>query len=237
MLSTGAYPWRTGIVANRVMNRSSGKEEPIFWDAAHPVLEAPPGVGGRLARGAARRDAVRSSAAVHCGGREGDRALGQGTRRHRPRRAPGSSVLVQRRRWDASSPERRMPRSCPGGSGQLNERRLPDAAFGTEWALLLPSKEYVGEDDRPFEARRVRNATDFRHPLSGGAPAAGPPSYAAFACSPGGNELLVQAAKARSPPRGWARTMSRTCCRELQRDRPHLPPVTAPTPGRCRTRC
>ena len=36
----------------------------------------------------------------------------------------------------------------------------------------------------------------FPHPLSGGAPAAGPPSYAALASSPGGNELLLQAAKA-----------------------------------------
>ncbi|HEY3587432.1 MAG TPA: alkaline phosphatase family protein, partial [Myxococcaceae bacterium] len=44
VLSTGAYPWRTGVVGNRVMNRSTGKDEPVFWDATHPVLDAPAGV-------------------------------------------------------------------------------------------------------------------------------------------------------------------------------------------------
>src|SRR5262245_3475104 len=30
VLSTGAYPWRTGVIGNRVLNRSTGKDEPIF---------------------------------------------------------------------------------------------------------------------------------------------------------------------------------------------------------------
>src|SRR5579871_2467193 len=41
-LSTGANPWRHGIVGNRIINRTTGQSEPMFWDPNHPVLEAPP---------------------------------------------------------------------------------------------------------------------------------------------------------------------------------------------------
>ena len=40
-LSTGANPWKHGIVGNKVFNRVTGKEEKPFSDAAHPLLEAP----------------------------------------------------------------------------------------------------------------------------------------------------------------------------------------------------
>jgi hypothetical protein len=42
-LVTGANPWRHGIVGNAFLNRATGKLEPTFADADHPVLEAPPG--------------------------------------------------------------------------------------------------------------------------------------------------------------------------------------------------
>src|SRR5215472_4540424 len=41
-LATGANPWRHGIVANQLINRSNGKLMSIFGDPDHPVLEAPP---------------------------------------------------------------------------------------------------------------------------------------------------------------------------------------------------
>ena len=88
MLSTGAYPWRTGIVANRVMNRTTGKEEPIFWDADAPGARGAARGGGRLARGAARRDAVGPPAAVHRRG-AGRRSPCR-ERRARPSRSPGT---------------------------------------------------------------------------------------------------------------------------------------------------
>src|SRR5262245_11053529 len=42
-LATGTNPWRHGIVANRSVNRMTGKPERPFADAAHPALEAPLG--------------------------------------------------------------------------------------------------------------------------------------------------------------------------------------------------
>jgi hypothetical protein len=33
------------------MNRTTGKEEPVFWDATHPTLDAHGGRRGRLAGG------------------------------------------------------------------------------------------------------------------------------------------------------------------------------------------
>src|SRR5688572_194667 len=38
-LSTGANPWRHGIISNRVVNRATGKEEPVLADPTHPPLE------------------------------------------------------------------------------------------------------------------------------------------------------------------------------------------------------
>ena len=88
-------------------------------------------------------------------------------------------------------------KELPGWVRIFNDRRLPDGYFGTEWTLLLPAKEYVGDDDRPFEAAGLRDAADVsRIRSTAGASAPGPASYAALNASPFGNELLVQAAKA-----------------------------------------
>jgi hypothetical protein len=195
VLSTGAYPWRTGIVANRVMNRTTGKEEPIFWDPTHPVLEAPPGVED-VSPEALLAETLSDHLRLFTAGAGKAIALSG-----KARAAIALAGHLGQAFWFNEQVGRFVTgtaytKELPTWLRQLNERRLPDAGFGTEWTLLLPSKDYVGEDDRPFEAPAYGMRRTFPHPLSGGAPAAGPPSYAALASSPGGNELLLQAAKA-----------------------------------------
>ena len=87
-------------------------------------------------------------------------------------------------------------KELPSWLRAFNDRRLPDAAFTAEWTLALPTKDYVGEDDRPFEAPAFGMGRTFPHSLKGGGTSPGAPSYAAFATSPFANDLLVQAAKA-----------------------------------------
>src|SRR5450631_2883459 len=195
VLSTGAYPWRSGIVSNRIFNRATGKEEPIFWDPGHPVLGAPAGADDsspeallsetlsdhlRLFTGAKGKVVVLSGkarAAISLAGRLGapfwfNEALG--------RLVTGTYYAKELPAWVKA----------------LNDRRIPDQAFAQSWVLSLPEKAYTGQDDRPFEADSLGMKRRFPHPLSAGLASPGPQSYAAFATSPYFDEYLVEAAKA-----------------------------------------
>ena len=118
-------------------------------------------------------------------------------------------------------------KELPAWLRTFNDRRLPDAAFGTEWTLALPTKEYLGEDDRPFEAPSYGMGRTFPHSLKGGAPSPGPPSYAAFASSPAAPTICWSRRRRRPSPRRGAGQGRRAgpARRELQRDRPRVPPV------------
>ena len=195
ILSTGAYPWRTGIVGNRVMNRTSGKEEPIFWDSAHPALEAPPGVDD-VSPEALQAETLADHLRLFTNGR-GKAIVLSG----KARAAIALAGRLGQPFWFNEQVGKLVTgtayaKELPGWVRIFNDRRLPDGYFGTEWGLLLPAKEYVGDDDRPFEAPAYGMRRTFPHPLNGGASAPGPASYAALNASPFGNELLVQAAKA-----------------------------------------
>jgi Type I phosphodiesterase / nucleotide pyrophosphatase len=194
VLSTGAYPWRTGIVSNRVLNRATGKEEPIFWDAGHPVLGAPAGpedsspesllaetLSDHLRLFTSGRGKVvvlsgKARAAIPLAGRLGEPfwfndAVG--------RLVTGTFYAKELPAWVKA----------------LNDRRVADQAFGLTWTLSLPEKAYSGLDDRPFEADALGMKRKFPHPLSAGLPAPGPLSYEAFASSPFFDDFLVEAAK------------------------------------------
>jgi hypothetical protein len=195
VLSTGAYPWRTGIVSNRLLNRANGKEEPILWDPGHPALGTPPGpedCSPEALLGETLADHLR----LFTGGRGKVVALAGKAR---------AAVLLAGRLGSPfwfSEPVGRLvtgtfyAKELPPWVKTFNDRRLADQAFGQTWALSLPERAYTGEDDRPFEADVYGMKRKFPHPLSAGLPAPGPQSYAAFAGSPFFDEFLVEAAKA-----------------------------------------
>ncbi|ATB48744.1 alkaline phosphatase family protein [Corallococcus macrosporus] len=195
-LSTGANPWRHGIVDNRWVERSTMKRVLAFADAAHPVLEAPltPGqdsgpahiqvetLADRLRvatqeRGKAVAVSIKSHAAIPLAGRAGqawwfDKGVGKfvtGT-------------------W--------YTKAFPEWMKALNARKLPEASFGKKWELMRPASEYVGEDEGPAESDVYGLGRTFPHPLDGGLPSPGPTFYQAFAVSPDSHDLLVEAAKA-----------------------------------------
>jgi predicted AlkP superfamily pyrophosphatase or phosphodiesterase len=195
-LSTGANPWRHGIIDNRWVDRATGKPVNSFEDPAHPVLEVPlaPGqdaspanlmvetLADRLRvatqeRGKAVAVSLKSRAAIAMAGRLGqawwfDDGVGKfvtGT-------------------W--------YTKEFPAWVKELNARKLPESYFGKKWELSRPRAEYVGEDDRPFEANAYGLGRTFPHPLDGGLPSPGLTFYRAFGVSPYSHELLVEAAKA-----------------------------------------
>jgi Type I phosphodiesterase / nucleotide pyrophosphatase len=195
ILSTGAYPWRTGIVGNRVLNRSSGKEEPIFWDPAHPALEAPPGVDD-VSPEALQAETLADHLRLFTNGRGKAIALSG-----KARAAISLAGRLGQAFWFNEQVGKFVTgtayaKELPAWVRILNDRRLAEGYFSTEWSLALPAKEYLGDDDRPFEAPAYGMRRTFPHPLNGGASSPGPASYSALAYSPFGNELLLQAAKA-----------------------------------------
>jgi len=194
-LATGANPWRHGVVTNRCINRATGKREPVFMDLSHPVLEAAPSMEDsspqsimtetlsdrlRLAtqsRGKAVAVAVKARTAISLAGH-----LGQAWWFNEPlgKFVTGTYYAKEFPAWMKS----------------FNDRKLPDSYFNKQWTLSLPGKEYLGEDDRPFETDWNGIGRTFPHSLTGGLQTPGPQAYSSLAVSPFMNDILVQLAKA-----------------------------------------
>lgn len=194
-LSTGSNPWRHGVVSNKIVNRQTGKLEPILGDASHPVLEAPPSNDdvspenliaetlsdklriGTQGRGKAVAIAGKSRASITMAGR-----LGQAWWFHEAvaKFVTGTYYTKEFPLWVKT----------------FNEKKVTDAYFGKEWTLSGPPKEYVGLDDRPYESDWYAMGRTFPHKLTGGLPSPGPQFQSALSCSPVMNDVLVQFAKA-----------------------------------------
>ena len=195
VLSTGAYPWRTGAVANAIYNRQTGKLEPIFADPEHPVLEAPLDdedvspvrlmtetlldrvVLATAGQGRAIAISAKGRAAIALAGHLGqpywfDSAVG--------RFVTGT--------FNAKDP--------PTWLAKLNQRGLPQAYFDRTWSPLLKSRQYTGDDDRRFEADWHGLGRAFPHRVNGELSKPGRDFYEALDATPFMNDLLVEAAKA-----------------------------------------
>jgi predicted AlkP superfamily pyrophosphatase or phosphodiesterase len=194
-LATGANPWRHGIVANRAVDRATGKLVATLGDPNHPVLEVPLSevqdaspdqlmaetVADRLklsTYGQAKVVSVslKARAAITVGGRLGQawwfsEAVGKFV--------TGTYYAKEFPTWVKT----------------FNDRKPAHAAFDKSWGLALPAREYGGEDDRPFETDFHAMGRTFPHPLNGGLPSPGPNSHYALAGSPFGADMLVQFAR------------------------------------------
>lgn len=194
-LWTGAWPNRHGIVGNKLFNRATGKLEPVFTDASHPVLEAP--LGNDDASPAnlladTLSDRVRTATALR------GKAIAISGK-------PRSAIAMAGRLGDAWWFHEQVGRfvtgtwyrkEFPTWVKTFNDKKLPDTFHGKKWELLGQGKDYVGEDERPFESDWYGLGKTFPHPLSGGLPSPGPQSYSALASSPMMYEVLVPFVKA-----------------------------------------
>lgn len=194
-LTTGSWPWRHGVVGNRVFNSATGKIEPVFADDKHPVLDAPLGnddVSPLNLLAETLSDHLRTHTALR-----GRSVAISGKGR--------SAVPMAGRLGDAWWFHDQVGRfvtgtwyrkQAPTWVTTFNDRKLPDGYHGKRWELLGTGKDLVGEDDRPFEADLNGMGRTFPHPLNGGLPSPGPASYGALASSPMMNEVVVEFAKA-----------------------------------------
>ncbi len=194
-LATGANPWRHGIVSNRVVNRSSGKDEAILADPGHPLLEAPPS-SADVSPENLLAETLSDRLRVATQGRGKSVAIAG---------KPRASITMAGRlgqAWWFNEPVGKFVtgtyylKEFPAWMKAFNDKKLPESYFQKEWVLAAPAREYVGDDDRPFESDWHGLKRTFPHPLTGGLPSPGPQSAAAFASSPYFNDVLVQLAKA-----------------------------------------
>lgn len=194
-LVTGANPARHGVVGNQLVAADTGKTLPVFADAAYPVLDAPLAVEDSSPQALLAEtlaDRLRASTL-----QRGKAIAISGKAR--------TSIALAGRLGRAYWFHERVGRFVTGTYYEkelplwlraLNDKKLADQAHGKPWTLLLPPKEYTGDDDRPFEGALLGMGRVFPHPLTGGLPSPGPHSYTALATSPVGNELILEAAKA-----------------------------------------
>jgi predicted AlkP superfamily pyrophosphatase or phosphodiesterase len=194
-LTTGAWPWRHGVVGNRFYNRATGKVEPIFADDKHPILDAPLGnddVSPANLLAETLSDHLRASTAL-----KGKSVVISGKGR--------SAVPMAGRLGDAWWFHEQVGRfvtgtwyrkEAPAWVKAFNDKKLPDTYQGKRWELVGAPKDYVGDDDRPFESDWYGMGRTFPHPLNGGLPSPGPAAYSALASSPMMSEVVVEFAKA-----------------------------------------
>lgn len=197
-LLTGADPWRHGITDNRMVDRASGQAISIFKDETHPVLEVPLSMatGGDTSPLNLMAETLGDRLRVSSRGRGKVVALSGKAR---------SSIALAGRLGQAYWFDETVgkfvtgtwyTKEFPAWLKAFNGRGLADGYFSQQWVPLLPRTEYLGEDERPYEADEAGLGRSFPHVLSGGLQTPGPRSYAALAISPLSNDLLVQAAKA-----------------------------------------
>lgn len=194
-LSTGANPWRHGIVGNRLFNRTTGREDPVFGDPGHPVLEAP------LSTDDASPVSLRAETLA-------DRLVMATAERGRAIAIGGkgrSSIPFAGRMGEAywfNPPTGTFVtgtfyrKEVPSWLQGFNERRLPEAAFSKPWTLSRPEAAYTGSDDRAAEADYLGLGRVFPHAVTGALPGPGPQSFKALSFSGLFDELLLEFAKA-----------------------------------------
>lgn len=198
VIAAGAYPHRTGIVANNWYNRAAGRREAILYDAtarltgldAVPTDDTSPRnfigstIGDQLKLATGGRAKVialslKDRSAIALGGR-----LGKAYWFHE--RAGG---IVSSSFYAAE---------LPGWLRRFNARQLPDTYFGQTWDHLMPPDAYrdTGPDDARWETDLAGLGRAFPHRITGGLQKPGLEFYTAFTATPYATDYELELARA-----------------------------------------
>lgn len=165
-LSTGAYPDRTGIVANERWDRDTNKPVSVVFDRKYPVI----GAAADDPEGGASAVALRAEAVA-------DR-LAPGGRAVAISLKERSGVMLAGHRGKAfwyDEAQGELTTSTYYMNGRplwlesFVERAHPDRQNGAEWKLALPERAYalLGPDDEPFEGDAKGLGRRFPHVVKG----------------------------------------------------------------------
>lgn len=194
---TGAYPSRTGIIANDWYERETGTRVKSITDDSTLALAGKSGEKGKSPRRLlcpTVGDELRSS------NHNLSKVIGISTKDR-------SAILPAGRRasaayWFSTDNGNMMSSNyyfaqLPEWVARFNSRRLADKFFAAPWERLLPSEaEYLkraGRDNVPWENldKSSKDTNFFPHVVTGGANAPGRQFYKALDYTPFSNDLLV----------------------------------------------
>ncbi|MFN7133015.1 MAG: alkaline phosphatase family protein, partial [Myxococcales bacterium] len=204
-ISSGSYPHRNGIVANRIHDRGLGRAVTMLFDPSHPILEAAPDPEDDTSPAAFTGETLADRLRAATGMRGKVVAIALKDR---------AAVLLAGRLGQAywfSEQTGRMTTSTwytkelPAWVKAFNARAPADQAFGRRWERALPEKAYTGEDHAAWELDQSGLGTTFPHKVDGGAEKPGPSFYRAFAATPFGLELQLEFARAAIEAEGLGR--------------------------------
>ncbi len=197
---TGAYPARTGIIANDWYEQETGRKVKSITDDSTKALAGKPNDTGKSPRRLqcpTVGDELKLSDNL-------SKVIGISAKDRSAILPPGRQANAAY--WFSTDSGNMMSSTYyfnhePDWVTRFNSRRMADKWFGARWDRLLPNEtEYLkraGKDDVPWEnLDKSSNDTNFfPHVITGGANAPSKPFYKALDYTPFSNDLLVAFAK------------------------------------------
>jgi len=206
VVASGVHPYLSGIVGNEWIDRTTWTQVASVEDPRYPLVGAEV-VGGRSPGGVVEAKAGRSplSSATTTIGDQLKLRYGVASRVIAVANKDRSAILmgghlsdgsywIDRGRFVTSTFFRD---ALPAWVESFNAERRVEAAFGTEWNLLLKPETYatLGADDALGEGTFNGLGTTFPKKIDGGKPAVGGEFYEAYTYTPAYTVLLAEFAK------------------------------------------
>ncbi len=195
IISTGAYPWATGVIANDWYSKRKEKEvEAVDDDTVQMVGSNGPGASCRTMAGTTIGDEMRlatngRSKVISCSIKDRAALMLAG------RMASGAFWFDTRTGHMVSSSQ--FGSTLPGWVSAFNDKRVADSYFGKPWQRLLPENLYnaSSKDDYTYERSLPSDGRLFPHVINGGASSPSQPFYDTFTHTPFANQMLADFAK------------------------------------------
>jgi predicted AlkP superfamily pyrophosphatase or phosphodiesterase len=179
VISTGAYPWASGILADHWYDPNRGKAVSSVADESGFNIKALEGttIGDQMKLSANNRNkaitvSLKPEATLLLAGHTSNGSFW----------------------WDKHTGAFIGSSQVPGWVGGFNSQRFADKFVGKPWQRLLPEAQYAGSerDDYPYERSIPGDGKQFPHSLNG----SGDAFYNAFAMTPWSNDMLAEFGKA-----------------------------------------
>ncbi len=195
IISTGAYPWNTGVVGNTWYSRNKKTQTSATIDDSAEM------VGGNGTAGSSKGMAgttLGDQMKLATNGRSKVFSIGVDQ---------SSSLLLAGRLannayWFDSKTgsmvtSSKFGRTLTGWVKAFNDQRYAEKSLGKPWQRLLPENQYAAstKDDYPYERMLPGDGKVFPHVVQAGSQSANQDYYEPFAMTPFSNQLVLDFAK------------------------------------------
>ncbi len=195
IISTGAFPWSTGVISNSWYSKRKEKDlQAVDDDSVQLVGANGPGASCHIMRGSTIGDEMRlatngRSKVITCSFKDRAALFLAG------RAANGAFWFDSRNGQFVSSSQ--FGSTLPGWVMAFNGQRKADSYFGKPWQRLLPENLYNAstKDDYTYERSFAGDGRQFPHSITGGAGSPNQKYYEDFQATPFANQMLAEFAR------------------------------------------